>query len=136
MNENEEVSTSFNWATWLETQSPLWVIYALVIVAMIMMGRIALKWLPIMCEKHCQMLDQATASMLESAESFRAVGHRIDGNREVLQDGQDAVSDASKPFCRALYLMAPESVKSDVDRELKEVQHLLAVGRAKDRTQT
>ena len=62
---------------WLETQGPLWVIYMMVMVGLWYVGRLVVKWLPTVFEKHCEMLDTATTSMAESANAIKGINEHV-----------------------------------------------------------
>ena len=110
---------------WVETQSPLWVIYALVILGMVKLGRMLIAWLPIALEKHCTMLDTATASMAESARAIGGINVHVDKNRHQLKNGQEAIAEAAVPACKAILVVTPSEKREEVKEHLDEVVRIL-----------
>jgi hypothetical protein len=106
---------------WIETQSPLWVIYALVIVAVVRIGTMILKWLPVLFEKHCLLLDTATESMSESAVAISS----ISSNMHAHSAGQAAIADAAVPACKAILVVTPPEKRQEVKEHLDEVVKIL-----------
>lgn len=117
--------SEFTWSKWLETQSPLWVIYSLMICGLIALGRLGLKYLPTIAEKHIAMLETATQSLSQSAEAIKSVHQDVVVNRGVVVGTRENMSEAARPFCRALVAMAPAESKDQVREHLSEVQHIL-----------
>ena len=111
---------------WLETQSPLWVIYALVITGMVALGRMGLKWLPTVFEKHCQMLDTATESMAKSAGAIAEINSHVAENRSHLRLGQNAIAEAAVPACKAILALTPDDRRTEVKDHLDDVVRILA----------
>lgn len=111
---------------WLETQSPLWVIYALVIIAVVQIGRMILRWLPVIFEKHCLMLDTATQSMSESATAIASINSSMESNTQKMGRGQMAIADAAVPACKAILIVTPPEKQSEVKQHLDEVVRILA----------
>jgi len=121
-----EVGEVSQLVTWLETQGPLWVIYAMVMVGIAYIGRIFLKWLPTMFEKHCLMLDTATDSMSKSAQAIESINVQVTSNREKLVNGQSAIADAAIPACKAILVIAPPEKRSEIKEHLDEVVRIIS----------
>jgi hypothetical protein len=111
---------------WLETQGPLWVIYAMVMVGIMYLGRIVLKWLPTMFEKHCLMLDTATDSMSKSAQAIDSINIQVRSNRDRLSNGQAAIADAAVPACKAILVVTPPEKRQEIKEHLDEVVRILS----------
>ena len=111
---------------WIETQSPLWVIYALVIVAIILLGKALFKWLPIVFDKHCTMLDTATAAMSQSATAIKDINDQVEESHSMLLRGHRTLADAAVPACKAIIAMTPPDRQSDVREHLNEVMKILS----------
>jgi hypothetical protein len=110
---------------WIETQSPLWVIYALVIIGLIQVGRVLLAWLPTVFEKHCAMLDTATSSMAESATAIAAINIQGRENVRSIAAGHTAIADAAVPACKAILVVTPPDKREEVKGHLDEVVRIL-----------
>lgn len=117
--------TEFSWSKFLETQSPLWVIYSLVIAGMIWAARALAKYGPSIIEKHIEFVEVATDSLSKSADAIKSVQTEVAINRGIVLGGKKNLSAASKPFCEALIEMAPTESKNKVREHLSEVQHIL-----------
>lgn len=112
-------------ARWLETQSPLWVIYAIVIVGLVRIGQLFFRWAPLAFEKHCVMLDTATKSMADSANVITGINGNIGTNRVQMKHGQEAISDAAVPACKAILVITPVDKREEVKGHLDEVVRIL-----------
>jgi hypothetical protein len=110
---------------WIETQSPLWVIYALVILGLIRVGRVLLAWGPIVFEKHCAMLDTATSSMAESATAIASINIQGRENVRSIAAGHTAIADAAVPACKAILVVTPPDKREEVKGHLDEVVRIL-----------
>jgi hypothetical protein len=119
-------SEAMSLTRWLETQSPLWVIYALVILFVVAIGRQLLKWFPTVFEKHCFMLDTATKSMADSATVIAGINVNVNNNNEKLTHGQVAMADAAVPACKAILVVTPPEKRQEVREHLDEVVRILS----------
>jgi hypothetical protein len=119
------------WTRWVETQSPLWVIYLMVITGLAAIGRMLLKWLPTVFEKHCAMLDTATKSMADSATVVSGISAGVNVSHDQIRSGQSAIADAAVPACRAILLITPRELVPEVKSHLDEVTKILAKPNAK-----
>ncbi len=121
-----EVTTGDFWMKWLETQGPLWVVYGLVVTAIIRIAGILFTRLPIIFDKHCVMLDTATKSMADSATSILLVNSHVEENKWKMIRGQKAIAEAASPACKALLLITPPERKDEVKEHLDEVIKILS----------
>ncbi len=121
-----ETSTQDFWVKWLETQGPLWVVYGLVITAIIRIAGILFTKLPLVFDKHCVMLDTATKSLADSATSILLVNSHVEENKGKMIKGQKAIAEAASPACKAILLITPAERKEEVKEHLDEVVKILA----------
>lgn len=116
----------FDWGKWLETQGPLWVIYALTITGLVVLAKQIFKYLPILFEKHMALLEQTTRSVTDSAEAINRINQSVEVSIESIDQQQLNISDAAKPFSKALVSMAHAENKEEVRRYLDEMEEILA----------
>jgi hypothetical protein len=114
------------WAKWLENQGPLWVIYALTIVGIVTLVRQLFKYLPILFDKHLALLERTTDSVSKSSEAIVKMTSAIDGNTLEIAQQQMHISDAAKPFAKAMVAMANAESKDEVRQHLHEMENILA----------
>lgn len=110
---------------WLETQGPLWVIYAMVMTGLLYLGQMFLKWLPTVFEKHCLMLDTATESMSKSAQAIDSININVGSNHAQMVNGHAAIADAAVPACKAIMVLTPVERRAEVKEHLDEVVRIL-----------
>lgn len=116
----------FDWAKWLETQGPLWVIYALTVTGLVMLARQILKYLPVLFEKHMALLEKTTKSVTDSADAVNRINTSVEASVESLDQQQLNISDAARPFSKAIVAMAHSETKDEVRRHLDEMEEILA----------
>jgi hypothetical protein len=116
----------FDWGKWLETQGPLWVIYALTITGLVVLAKQIFKYLPILFEKHMALLEQTTRSVTDSAEAINRINKSVEVSIENIDQQQLNISDAAKPFSKALVSMAHAENKDEVRRHLDEMEEILS----------
>lgn len=117
---------SDGWSKWLENQAPLWVIYALTIVGIVTLVRQLFKYLPVAFEKHIELLERTTKSVSESADAINRINAEVKVSNSEIDKQQMAISDAAKPFARALVAMAHAESKDEVRRYLSEMEEILS----------
>lgn len=111
---------------WLESQGPLWVIYALTIVGLVTIARQIFKYAPILFEKHLALLEKTTKSVTDSAEAINRIDNDVKQNTLEINEQQVTISDAAKPFSRALVALAHSESKEEVRQHLSEMEEILA----------
>ncbi len=111
---------------WLENQGPLWVIYALTIVGIVSVFRQLFRYLPILFEKHVALLERTTKSVADSAEAISRLGSDVRENSNEINETQISISEAAKPFSKALVAMAASESKEEVRQHLDEMEDILA----------
>lgn len=111
---------------WLENQGPLWVIYALTIVGIVSVSRQLFRYLPILFEKHVALLERTTKSVADSAEAIVRLGSDVRENSNEINETQISISEAAKPFSKALVAMAASESKEEVRQHLDEMEDILA----------
>lgn len=116
----------FDWAKWLETQGPLWVIYALTITGLVVLAKQIFKYLPVLFEKHVALLEKTTKSVTDSAEAINRIDNDVRAGNENIEQQQISMSDAARPFAKALVAMATAETKDEVRQHLAEMEEILA----------
>jgi hypothetical protein len=113
-------------AKWLETQAPLWVIYALTLIGIVTLVRQLFKYAPVLFEKHLALLERTTKSVTDSAEAINRIDSDVKKNTMEINEQQVTISDAAKPFSRALVALAHSESKEEVRKHLTEMEEILA----------
>lgn len=113
-------------AKWLETQGPLWVIYSLTIVGIVSIFRQLFKYLPVLFERHMALLERTTKSVTDSAEAINRIDADVKINSMEINEQQISISDAARPFSKALVAMAASETKEEVRQHLDEMEEILA----------
>ena len=115
-----------DWPKWLETQGPLWVIYALTIIGIVTLSRQLFKYLPVLFEKHMSLLERTTKSVSESADAVNKIASEVGKNNFEITQQQVTISDAARPFSKALVAIAHAENKDEVRQHLTEMEEILA----------
>jgi hypothetical protein len=114
------------WAKWLENQGPLWVIYSLTIVGIVTLVRQLFKYLPILFDKHLALLERTTDSVSKSSEAIVKLTAAVEDNTFEVNRQQIHISDAARPFAKAMVAMANAESKDDVRQHLNEMENILS----------
>jgi hypothetical protein len=110
---------------WIEQQGPLWVIYALTMVGVISVARQLFRYLPVVFEKHLTLLEKTTKLVNDSCEAINRIDNDVKKNTVGIYEHQVTISEAAKPFTKALVAMALAESREEVRRHLDEMEGIL-----------
>lgn len=122
--------SEFTWAKWLETQSPLWVVYAIVIVCMVTTGRMLFTWLPKVFQRHCDLCDSLTKTNNETSQAWREVLVQmktdVQATRDITKVNHGSMVAVAAPFARGLVALATTAEqRAEVQSHVNEAVSIL-----------